>query len=106
MKLSGGFRISAREQSYEDVKPYAVELLNAFGVNRCIWGSDWSFLNPDVGPEKRPMKIAPVEYGREASVFSGWVPSEEVRQKILWDNPSRFFGFSKSAKLGELSVAF
>ncbi len=52
------------------------------------------------------MKIAPVEYGREASVFSGWVPSEEVRQKILWDNPSRFFGFSKSAKLGELSVAF
>ena len=69
-------------------------------------GIGWPFLNPDVGPAKRPMKIAPVEYRREADVLRSWVPSKEVRQKILWDNPSRFFGFTKYAKLGDLSVSF
>ena len=107
IKLSGGFRISWKPQPYDDVKPFAVELLTAFGSDRCIWGSDWPFLNPDVGPAKRPMKIPPVEsYRGEADVLSSWVPSKEARQKILWDNPARFFGFTKSAKLGELSLSF
>ena len=52
------------------------------------------------------MKIDPIEYGRELGALSSWVPSKEVCQKILWDNPARFFGFTKSAKISDLSVKF
>jgi predicted TIM-barrel fold metal-dependent hydrolase len=105
IKLSGGFRISWSGEPYEDVRPYVIELLNAFGTNRCIWGSDWPFLNPDTGPAKRPMKVT-VDYRREFDVLRSWVTSEDACRKILWDNPARLFGFAQSASIRDLQVKF
>jgi predicted TIM-barrel fold metal-dependent hydrolase len=106
IKISGGFRISWKGEPYEDVRPYIIELLDAFGAERCIWGSDWPFLNPDNGPAKRPIKVSSVEYHRELDALRSWLPSEKIRQQILWHNPARFFEFTKSAKLSDLSVTF
>jgi predicted TIM-barrel fold metal-dependent hydrolase len=105
IKLSGGFRISWTGEPYEDVRPYALELLDSFGADRCIWGSDWPFLNPDVGPAKRPMK-ATAHYRGELNALRSWVADESVRHRILWDNPSRFFGFTKSVAIRDLNVSF
>jgi predicted TIM-barrel fold metal-dependent hydrolase len=105
VKLSGGFRISWTGESYDDVRPYALELLDAFGAERCIWGSDWPFLNPDVGPAKRPTKVT-TDYRRELNALRDWVPDATARHKILWKNPSRFFGFADATTIRNLQVAF
>lgn len=104
VKLSGGFRISWTE-SYDDVRPYALELVNAFGADRCIWGSDWPFLNPDVGPTKRPMQVW-TNYRRELGSLQSWIQDAATRRKILWENPSRFFGFKDAIKIRDLQVTF
>lgn len=102
VKLSGGFRISWTE-SYDDVRPYALELVNAFGADRCIWGSDWPFLNPDVGPTKRPMKVS-TNYRRELGSLQSWIQDAATRRMILWENPSRLFGFKDAIKIRDLQV--
>jgi len=104
VKLSGGFRISWTD-SYDDLRPYVHELVNAFGTDRCIWGSDWPFLNPDVGPAKRPMTVT-TDYPRELGSLQSWVPDAATRHKILWENPSRFFGFTDSKTIRDLKSAF
>jgi predicted TIM-barrel fold metal-dependent hydrolase len=104
VKLSGGFRISWTE-SYDDVRPYALELVNAFGADRCIWGSDWPFLNPDVGPAKRPMKVS-TNYRRELGSLQSWVQDAATQRKILWENPARFFGFKDAIRIRDLQMTF
>jgi predicted TIM-barrel fold metal-dependent hydrolase len=86
------------------MRPYALELLEAFGADRCIWGSDWPFMNPDYGPAKRPAPVAAVEYSHEFGALSNWVSDEQVRRKILWANPARLFGFSETATLNDVKA--
>ncbi len=106
IKLSGGFRIGATGQPYSDVRPFAAELVEAFGEDRCIWGSDWPFLNPDAGPAKRPHPVDPVAYWHEFQSLAHWVPDDGVRHKILWDNPARLFGFTADANLNQPDLLF
>ena len=105
IKLSCGFRISWVKEPYKDLDPYVSELLGAFGTDKCIWGSDWPFLNPDVGPAKRPTKPT-VDYARELSVLRHWVPDDSARATILWSNPSRFFGFTPAHTLNDINATF
>jgi predicted TIM-barrel fold metal-dependent hydrolase len=44
VKLSGMVKCSRRGYPYPDAWPYVEALLEAFGVERCVWGSDWPFL--------------------------------------------------------------
>jgi predicted TIM-barrel fold metal-dependent hydrolase len=104
-KLSCGFRISWTKEPYPDLDPYIAGLLEAFGSDRCIWGSDWPHLNPDTGPAKRPTKVT-VDYGREFGVLRHWVPDENTRSKILWTNPARLFGFTPAHTLGDIETTF
>ena len=85
VKLTCGFRLTKTGFPYDDLTPYAQALLETFGVKRCMWGSDWPFLNPD---HQRP-----VRYQEEYAMLKQWVPDEEQRGKILWDAPARLFGF-------------
>ena len=45
VKLSAAFRVSQQPYPHADVDPYATVILESFGVDRCIWGSDWPFIN-------------------------------------------------------------
>ena len=46
VKLSSPFpRLDACWQGFDDLDPYVDELLKAFGVEGCLWGSDWPFIN-------------------------------------------------------------
>ena len=69
------------------------EVVDAFGPDRCVWGSDWPLLDPDLGPLKRsfPWKL---DYSTELNSLSSWIPDEAVRRAILWETPARLFGFS------------
>jgi predicted TIM-barrel fold metal-dependent hydrolase len=44
-KLSSLFRVSRMLAGFDDLDPFVDELLRAFGVKGCIWGSDWPFIN-------------------------------------------------------------
>lgn len=90
IKLSAPFRVSAGLFPYDDLDPYVAALVDAFGIDRCVWGSDWPFL--DVS--------APVAYGDLLRVLTRWVPNPADRARVLWHNPARLFGFEAGAQRG------
>jgi predicted TIM-barrel fold metal-dependent hydrolase len=86
VKLSAPFRVAAGLSPYDDLDSYAAALVEAFGVDRCVWGSDWPFL--DVSQ--------PVEYGDLLHVAARWLPNPTHRERVFWRNPARVFGFEAS----------
>jgi predicted TIM-barrel fold metal-dependent hydrolase len=86
VKLSGPFRFSLEASPFLDVLPFVTELLKAFTVSHCCWGSDWPYLQ----------MVERMDYGQELRLLSSWVPSEAERELILGDTPRRLFGFGTS----------
>lgn len=83
VKLSGPFRASREGYPYSDVEPFIEAAVQAFTLDRCVWGSDWPFVRHD----------ARMDYGPEFSCVSRWFPDPAERRKLLWDTPKRLFGF-------------
>ncbi len=82
VKISDAFRMS-EVPGYTDSTPFAQALVAA-APDRCLWGSDW----PHVA-HWGPMP----EVGRLLDLLADWVPDEQVRDRILVDNPVNFYGF-------------
>jgi predicted TIM-barrel fold metal-dependent hydrolase len=82
VKLSASFRLAPAGE-YSVIEPYAEALLRAFGVERCVWGSDWPFL----AVAQRP------GYRDELAALARWLPHPADRDAVLWRNPRRLFGF-------------
>ncbi|MEY8881309.1 amidohydrolase [Donghicola sp. XS_ASV15] len=83
IKLSGYVKFSQVPHPFEDTRPFAQALIDAFGVENCIWGSDWPFL-------RAPSRV---DYGPLLDLFADLVPEVGHQNAILWDNPKRLFGF-------------
>lgn len=83
VKLSGLFRVSAKAPPYQDVGPFIAMILERFTPDRCVWGSDWPFLN----------MARPVDYAQELDALRRVVPDPVGRAKILWDTPARLLRF-------------
>jgi predicted TIM-barrel fold metal-dependent hydrolase len=86
VKLSSVFRFSGGFP-YEDADPYVAALIDAFTLDRCLWGSDWPYLHA----KER------IDHATLLQAFKRWLPSEADRQKVLSDNPARLFGFTPVA---------
>jgi len=84
VKLSSLFRVSTMLEGFDDLDPFVHELLKAFGVNGCIWGSDWPFINVP----NRPI------YADLLPPLSRWLPDPGDRARVLAGNPRRLFGFA------------
>ena len=84
VKLSGAFRSSKRPWPHEDLDPFVAALLETFTPDNCVWGSDW----PYVRVQQR------MDYGPQRALLDRWVPDAAARRKVLWDTPSRLFGFA------------
>jgi len=82
-KLSSLFRVSGSVTGFEDLDPFVDELVRAFGVGGCIWGSDWPFINVPARPK----------YADLITPLSRWFPDDGDRQRVLARNPRRLFGF-------------
>jgi D-galactarolactone isomerase len=52
--------------------------------DRVVWGSDW----PHRGEKQMP------DDGELIDLLATWVPNEEVRRKILVENPTKLYGFA------------
>lgn len=82
-KLSGYVKFSAQAHPFADTRPFVSALTDPFGVENCVWGSDWPFLRA----------ASRVDYGRLLDLFAGLVANADDRRAILWDNTRRLFGF-------------
>lgn len=83
VKLTAPYRM-ASAPAYADVTLIAQTLIDV-APERIIWGSDHPFLS-------HADKVnAIVLFNRVAQ----WLPDAAMRQRILVDNPARFFGFTK-----------
>lgn len=84
IKISGANRVSATDlPPYDDCQPLARALIEA-NPDHVMWGTDWPHPNKY---EVNPNDADPVE------AFGQWVPDEAMRQKIMVDNPAKFYGF-------------
>jgi predicted TIM-barrel fold metal-dependent hydrolase len=83
IKLSAP-RNSQRFPDYEDVRPFHEALVRA-NPDRLIWGSDWPFIR--LG-ERTPA------VGHLLDLLDLWTGDDEVRRKILVDNPAALYGFT------------
>lgn len=93
VKLSGAFRYSAQGWPYADADPYIEALIEAFTLDNCVWGSDWPYV-------RVPRRM---DYGPELQLLERWLPNEQDRRKVLWDTPSRWFGFTAPAQPADAS---
>ena len=82
VKISDAFRMSELPD-YRDSIPFAQALVAA-APDRCVWGSDW----PHVA-QWRPMPTV----SDLLDLLAEWVPDETTRNRILVENPARFYNF-------------
>jgi predicted TIM-barrel fold metal-dependent hydrolase len=82
VKLSGEVKFSDQRFPFPDASPYRDALLRAFGMDHCIWASDWPHL-------KAPFRL---DYGPMLKRWEDYLAPAELQQ-LMWDNPCRLFGF-------------
>ncbi len=80
-KISGLITEASDTQTYDDVMPYLDHLLEVFGPDRLIWGSDWPVLN----------LAGDYQGWRDASTARLNALSEQDRDKILGRNAIDFY---------------
>jgi len=82
IKVSGSERISRQGSPWTDAAPFSRKLVAEF-PERVLWGTDWPHPN---------LKEVPDD-GVLADLVAQMAPTEAERQKLLVDNPARFYGF-------------
>lgn len=97
MKLSSPYRNPAKPLNIDPDQ----EWLNVFlaaAPDRCVWGSDWphppahaDHLGPDI-----PAPWRAISYVDLFDRFAEAVGSPDALGRILWDNPSRLYGFGSA----------
>ena len=91
--LSNGDLRSKRGEPWEDAVEFG-RLFYQTAPTRCMWGTDW----PHVHRFIRPQEAGHSDYGVEhemkrIALLESYVPDRAARDRVLVDNPARFFGF-------------
>lgn len=83
VKLSSVFRFARDGFPYCEADPFVQALVEAFGIERCLWGSDWPFVR---APHR-------VDHAGLLAAFARWFPAPSDRARILGANAVRWLGF-------------
>jgi 2-pyrone-4,6-dicarboxylate lactonase len=92
--LSNGDLRSHRGRPWDDAVEFG-RMLYAAAPDRCMWGTDW----PHVHRFIRPHEAEPSDYGVDhemarIGLLERYVPDRAARDRVLVDNPAKFFGFA------------
>jgi predicted TIM-barrel fold metal-dependent hydrolase len=79
VKISGFAKFSHLPHPHPDVWPFVTALVDAFTLERCVWGSDWPYLRAG---ER-------IDYGLQLKLIADLFPQAGDRRKLLWETPSR-----------------
>jgi predicted TIM-barrel fold metal-dependent hydrolase len=85
VKISGYSKYARVPYPFEDCWPYVRAIVEAFGIEHCMWASDWPFLR---APERQ-------DYGPLVELAGRLFPDEKQRRALFWDTPNRLFGFAR-----------
>lgn len=83
VKLSGYAKFAATPYPFPDTLPFLRALIGAFGVENCMWASDWPYLR---ATDRQ-------DYGPLLKLVEMLFPDPEDRHQLLWKTPQRLFGF-------------
>lgn len=83
VKLSGYAKFSSTPYPFEDTWPFLRALVESFGLDRCMWASDWPYLR---APDRQ-------DYGPNLKLAELHFPDPAERRRLLWETPQRLFGF-------------
>jgi len=98
---NGNWWIGLSNGDLRSTKPYPWDEAVEFGrlyyeaaPERCLWGTDW----PHVHRFMRPDKDGHSDYNAEhelkrVALLERYLPDRAARDRVLVDNPARFFGF-------------
>jgi len=91
--LSNGDQRSKRGEPWDDAAEFG-RLFYQAAPTRCMWGTDW----PHVHRFIRPHEAGQSDYGidhemKRIGLLERYVPDRAARDRVLVDNPARFFGF-------------
>jgi L-fuconolactonase len=86
IKISGAGTLSHQPYPYDDIWPPILQILDSYGVDRCMWGTDWTravaFLTYEQGVEPF-LKTDRLSDGDKAALMGGtlskvynWTPSQ------------------------------
>lgn len=84
VKLSGMQKFAAADALHAQSHAYVQALIEAFGPNACVWGSDWPFIR----------QHSRIDYGPLLKLAERLMPDPQLRREIMWDTPRRLFGFA------------
>ncbi|MGB8971987.1 MAG: amidohydrolase family protein [Pseudomonas capeferrum] len=84
VKLSGMQKFAAADALLAQSSAYVHALIEAFGPDACVWGSDWPFIR----------QRERVDYGPLLKLAERLMPDAQLRRKVMWDTPRRLFGFA------------
>lgn len=83
VKLSGYAKFADTPYPFEDTWPMLTALVENFGLEHCMWASDWPYLR---ATDRQ-------DYGPLLTLVETLFPDQADRQKLLWETPKRLFGF-------------
>jgi predicted TIM-barrel fold metal-dependent hydrolase len=83
IKLSGAVYSTGQTYPFSELDPLVEAIVEAFGLENCVWGSDWPFIH---GHDR-------VTYLDVLAWLLRLFPSVAEQRTILWDNPCRL-GFA------------
>ncbi len=82
LKLSAPYIASLDAPAYANLDAFVQKLLQRH-PDRLVWGSDW----PHVTEADKP------DDAQLLSLLALWAPDEDLRKRLLVDNPQRLYGF-------------
>ena len=85
IKFSGAYIAPIDAPEYRNLDLFAMGLLADYS-DRIVWGSDWPHVTEPHKPDDALL----------ANLLCRWIPSEQVRQRILVENPERLYRFRAS----------
>jgi len=94
--LSNGDNRSHQGEPWDDAVPFG-RLLYEAAPERCLWGTDWPHVHRFIRPHEAPVSDYDIEHEtKRIGLLERYVPNRMARDRVLVDNPARFFGFSRA----------
>ena len=83
VKISGGCTLSHEKFPYKDIRAPLGRIFDAFGLDRCMWGTDWT----------RAVKLLTYKEGVDAFRASDWLSASD-RETLMGGTLSKVYGWT------------
>jgi L-fuconolactonase len=83
VKISGACTLSHEPFPYKDIRKPVDQIINTFGLDRCMWGTDWT----------RAVNLLTFEQGVDAFRAKDWL-SDSDRATLMGGSLSKIYGWA------------